>query len=186
MRARLERLLSELKARIRGYPTLDWYRARGMQVGERVYLGRGSTFDTGFLQLISVGDETTISAGVEILAHDASPKRHVGYTMIARVTIGNRVYVGAGAIVLPGVTIGDGAVVGAGSVVTRDVAPGAVVAGNPAREISTVEALAEKHRQRMAERPTYPFHGWTLGGGITPERADRMRDELASGPGYVE
>lgn len=50
-------------------------------------------------------------------------------------TIGNDVWIGHGAIVLSGVEIGDGAVVGAGAVVTRDVAPYAVVAGNPARQV---------------------------------------------------
>jgi maltose O-acetyltransferase len=46
------------------------------------------------------------------------------------------VWIGTGAIILPGVTIGDGAVVGAGSVVTSDVKSGTVVAGNPARVIA--------------------------------------------------
>ncbi|MEX5744736.1 DapH/DapD/GlmU-related protein [Massilia sp. X63] len=50
------------------------------------------------------------------------------------VSIGSNVWIGGGAIVLPGVTIGDDAVVGAGSVVTHDVPAGARVAGNPARE----------------------------------------------------
>jgi maltose O-acetyltransferase len=43
------------------------------------------------------------------------------------------VWIGGGAIILPGVTVGDGALIGAGSVVTRDVAEGATVIGNPAR-----------------------------------------------------
>ena len=47
--------------------------------------------------------------------------------------IGSDVWIGGGAIILPGVTIGDGAVIGAGSVVTRDVEAGITVAGNPAR-----------------------------------------------------
>src|SRR5690606_21737189 len=50
-----------------------------------------------------------------------------------RVTIGNDVWIGHGAVVLPGVTVGDGAVVGANTVVTRDVAPYTIVAGAPAR-----------------------------------------------------
>ncbi len=50
-----------------------------------------------------------------------------------RVTIGNDVWIGHGAVVLPGVTVGDGAVVGANAVVTRDVAPYTIVAGAPAR-----------------------------------------------------
>ena len=49
------------------------------------------------------------------------------------VRIGKDVWIGGGAIILPGVTIGDDAVIGAGSVVTRDVAAGVTVAGNPAR-----------------------------------------------------
>ncbi|WP_246333420.1 DapH/DapD/GlmU-related protein [Aureimonas mangrovi] len=52
-----------------------------------------------------------------------------------RVTIGNDVWIGHGAVVLPGVSIGDGAVVGAGAVVTRDVAPYAIVAGVPAKTL---------------------------------------------------
>lgn len=51
------------------------------------------------------------------------------------VTIGNDVWIGGGAIVLPGVTIGDGAVVGAGAVVTKDVEPMVVKAGNPAKVV---------------------------------------------------
>jgi len=51
----------------------------------------------------------------------------------ARVLVGHDVWIGHGAIVLPGVRIGNGAIVGAGSVVTRDVAPYTIVVGNPAR-----------------------------------------------------
>jgi maltose O-acetyltransferase len=49
------------------------------------------------------------------------------------VRIGSDVWIGGGAIILPGVTVGDGAVIGAGSVVTRDVGAGQTVSGNPAR-----------------------------------------------------
>ncbi len=51
------------------------------------------------------------------------------------VTIGNDVWIGHGAVVLPGVSVGDGAVIGANAVVTRDVAPYTIVAGVPAREL---------------------------------------------------
>jgi acetyltransferase-like isoleucine patch superfamily enzyme len=52
------------------------------------------------------------------------------------ITVGNNVWIGGGAVILPGVTIGEGAVIGASSVVTKDVEPYTVVAGNPAKTIN--------------------------------------------------
>ncbi|WP_222704375.1 DapH/DapD/GlmU-related protein [Flaviflexus massiliensis] len=54
------------------------------------------------------------------------------------VFISKQVWIGAGAIILPGVTVGDGAVIGAGSIGTKDVAARAVVVGNPARPIKEI------------------------------------------------
>jgi len=68
-----------------------------------------------------------------------------------KVTIGNDVWIGHGAVVMPGVKIGDGAVVGANAVVTRDVAPYQVVAGVPARPLRPRFAAAVAERLlRMA------------------------------------
>lgn len=86
---------------------------------------------------VTIGDGTQIGPGVQILAadHPRDPaERLTGVESGRPVTIGRNVWIGAGAIILPGVTIGDDALVGAGSVVTRDVPPGATVVGNPARQ----------------------------------------------------
>jgi acetyltransferase-like isoleucine patch superfamily enzyme len=61
---------------------------------------------------------------------------------VAPTRLGNNVWIGRGAIVVPGVTIGDHSVVGAGSVVTHDVPPLTLVAGNPARPIRTLSSHA--------------------------------------------
>jgi acetyltransferase-like isoleucine patch superfamily enzyme len=53
-------------------------------------------------------------------------------------TLGDNVYLGVGSIILPGVTIGDNSVIGAGAIVTRDVPPGVVAVGNPARVIKEI------------------------------------------------
>ena len=85
---------------------------------------------------VSIGDKTQIGPGVQILAadHPRDPaERAAGLEFGRPVRIGRNVWIGGGAIILPGVTIGDDALIGAGSVVTRDVPAGATVVGNPAR-----------------------------------------------------
>jgi maltose O-acetyltransferase len=85
---------------------------------------------------VSIGDRTQIGPGVQILAADhprAPAERASGLEFGRPVRIGRNVWIGAGAIILPGVSIGDEALIGAGSVVTRDVPAGATAFGNPAR-----------------------------------------------------
>ncbi len=85
---------------------------------------------------VSIGDRTQIGPGVQILAadHPRDPaERASGLEFGQPVRIGRNVWIGAGAIILPGVRIGDDALIGAGSVVTRDVPAGATAFGNPAR-----------------------------------------------------
>lgn len=87
---------------------------------------------------VAIGEGTQIGPAVQIYTadHPRDPaQRRAGLEYGRPVTIGRHVWVGGGAILLPGVTIADEAIVGAGSLVTRDVPPGAVVAGNPARII---------------------------------------------------
>jgi maltose O-acetyltransferase len=85
---------------------------------------------------VSIGDRTQIGPAVQIYTadHPRDPAvRRIGLEFGRPIRIGADVWIGGGAIILPGVTIGDGALIGAGSVVTRDVPPGATARGNPAR-----------------------------------------------------
>ena len=85
---------------------------------------------------VTIGDRTQIGPGVQILVadHPRDPAlRASGLEFGRRVRIGRNVWIGAGAIILPGVSIADDALIGAGSVVTRDVPAGATAFGNPAR-----------------------------------------------------
>jgi len=107
----------------------------GLRIGVDCYIHPGVKLDSSHCWLITIGDEVTISLRAIILAHDASMKRHLGYTRIGKVTIGNRVFVGAEAVILPGVIIGENSIIGAGSVVTKDIPPNAFAAGNPAKVI---------------------------------------------------
>ncbi len=87
---------------------------------------------------IVIGDDVQIGPAAQLYTatHPLDPgQRRAGLESARPIRVGDGAWIGGGAIVLPGVNIGDEAVIAAGSVVTRGVAPGAVVAGNPARVI---------------------------------------------------
>lgn len=108
--------------------------------GFNISLGAGVflNFNCVILDVVGVfiGDHTQIGPGVQILAADHprdAATRASGLEFGRPVRIGRNVWIGGGAIILPGTSIGDNSVIGAGSVVTRDVPAGATAFGNPAR-----------------------------------------------------
>lgn len=112
---------------------------RGLIVGKNFSRQGGVKIDTTNAFLIEIGDNVGLSNDVQILAHDNSTRRFLGVSKLWKVKIGNNVFVGAKSIILPNVTIGNNVIIGAGSVVTKDVEDNMVVAGNPARPISTLD-----------------------------------------------
>lgn len=108
--------------------------------GYNIRLGRGVFLNFSCIILdvceVAIGDQTQIGPGVQILTadHPRDPtERAAGIEFGNPIVIGRNVWIGGGALILPGVTIGDDAVIGAGAVVTRDVPAGATAMGNPAR-----------------------------------------------------
>jgi acetyltransferase-like isoleucine patch superfamily enzyme len=111
---------------------------RDCHIGERCFLWAGDSNGR-----ILMGDCVSIAPGVFITASDyqfvpgipfrSQPKRE------RDVRIGNDVWLGANVVVTAGVSIGDGCIIGAGAVVTRDLPPGTIAAGVPAREIARRE-----------------------------------------------
>lgn len=110
------------------------------EIGEGTWIGAFTVIDgSGGLR---IGAGCDVSCGAQIYTHSTvrrctSGRRHADVDR-APVRIGDRVFIGANAVVQMGVTIGDEAVVGAGAVVTRDVPARAVVTGVPARVTGTV------------------------------------------------
>jgi maltose O-acetyltransferase len=111
--------------------------------GHNIQLGAGVfvNFNVVILDVatVSIGDLTQIGPGAQLLTADHprdARQRAEGLERGLPIRVGRNVWIGAGALVLPGVSIGDDAVVGAGSVVTRDVPAGCTVVGNPARLVS--------------------------------------------------
>lgn len=108
-----------------------------LSIGAYGFIGAWSEFDV--LSEVSIGAHTIIAPGCFIVDHDhglsSASRIDAQDCVCAPIRIGSDVWIGAGAKILRGVEIGDGAVVGAGAVVTRSIAPAAIVAGVPAREI---------------------------------------------------
>jgi maltose O-acetyltransferase len=110
--------------------------------GQNIALGDGVYINAGCVILdsapVRIGRRTMLGPTVQIYCADHAhgiEERRKDLERALPVTLGEEVWIGGGAIILPGVTIGDGAIVGAGAVVTRDVAPGTRVVGSPARVI---------------------------------------------------
>ncbi len=123
---------------------LALYRAMGIAIGKHVFVGMDTWLDCQFPELIRIEDDVTISFRVTVVVHDDA--RHMDRTTpgagdgtVAPVVLRRGCYLGAGCLVLPGVTVGERAVVGAGAVVTRDVPPGKLVVGVPARVVKDVD-----------------------------------------------
>ena len=113
--------------------------------GSNIELGEQVFFNFNCIVLdvckVIIGDYSQFGSGVQILTPlhplDAAQRRRQEYG--APVTIGSDVWVGSGAIILPGVTIGPRTVVGAGSVVSRSLPEGVLAVGNPCRVIRKIE-----------------------------------------------
>ncbi|MFC7520000.1 sugar O-acetyltransferase [Xanthomonas populi] len=108
--------------------------------GYNIRLGAGAflNFNCVILDIceVSIGEGTQVGPAVQFYAADHprdAAGRASGLEFGRPIRIGRNVWIGGGAIILPGVSIGDDAVIGAGAVVTRDVPAGATALGNPAR-----------------------------------------------------
>lgn len=177
--------LKELVYRLRGEYTTEKLIAMGMKVGQNFGRLNGVILDPSHCWLIEIGDNVTMAPRVHILCHDASTKVHLGYTKIGRVTIGDRVFIGAESVVLPGVTIGDDVIIGANSTVTHDIPAGSVAVGSPARVICSTQEYLAKEKARMASAPCYGEE-YTLRQNVSMDMRMQQKNELEGKIGYID
>lgn len=118
----------------------------GVNIGENNSIGRHHWSSEPYL--ITIGSNCQLTS-CRIYTHGGGQAiRHIhpDFDVFGKVTIGNGVYIGANALIMPGVTIGNNALIAAGSVVTKSIPPGMVVAGNPAKIICTIEEYYERNK----------------------------------------
>lgn len=121
------------------------YRRKGIKIGKGTYIYNNVHLDLSRGTHIEIGKNSCLT-GCSVLSHDASIKRFGNYeSLIAKVIIGDNVFIGWQAIILRGVKIGDNVIIGAGSVVTKNIPSNSVVAGNPAKIIMTTEEWLKKN-----------------------------------------
>jgi acetyltransferase-like isoleucine patch superfamily enzyme len=143
-----------------GIGSILWAPKR-LEIGKNVYIGKFCTIECDG----SIGDDTVIANNVGFVGRIDHDFRTIGKTLRQAPWVGDPealcagkklsivvesdVWVGYGSVLISGIKVGRGAIVAAGSVVTKNVAPYAIVAGNPARQIGTrfSEAEVVKHEQ---------------------------------------
>lgn len=120
-------------------PPIHFDYGRNTYVGENFF----ANYNLTVLDVckVTIGDNVMLAPNVSLYGagHPIHPDaRNSGYEYGAPITIGNNVWIGGSACVLPGVTIGNNVVIGAGSVVAKDIPDNVIAAGNPCRVIRQI------------------------------------------------
>ncbi len=155
----LLRAIEPISARLCMRAYLSLLRTMGVRMaGCPRYIALDAKFDD--FDRITFGDRVVISQRVILLTHDYSltaglraigeaPETDIAF--IRPITLGDNVFVGMGATLLPGTVIGDDVVVAAGSVVRGTVEPDSIVAGNPAQVVGRLSERAQGWKGRMED-----------------------------------
>ena len=134
---------------LRGYDDFtieNYFRKQGFQIGENnQILVRGLTSEP---YLVKIGSHCLISSKVLFHNHDGGPhifrQQLPSLQRFGTIVIHDNCFIGFGATIMLNISIGPNSIVGACSVVTKDVPPNTIVAGNPARVVSSIDRYKEK------------------------------------------
>lgn len=154
-------------------------RKEGATIGQNVDIIDAS-IDRGTPFMLTIGNNVTLT-NCRILTHDASTKKPLGFTKVGRVIIGDNVFIGADALILPNTKIGNNVIVGGGAVVACDIPDNSVVVGNPCRIICTYDAYIERQKENMRVLPCFDYRGSLLNNA---EHEDDRIFLIETGQGY--
>jgi len=179
--------ISALLDKIRGEQDLKKLIKRGLKIGKNFKRMGWCIIDPSHCWHIEIGDDVTFAPRVHILAHDTSTKNFLNHTKVAPVKIEDNVFIGAGAIILPGVTIGKNTIIGAGSIVSGKIEPDSVYAGNPARFICKLEDYLNKEKAKMHADNTFDASFTLRNQSFNQSHIDKMKESCDKyGKIYVE
>lgn len=134
-------------------PRAFFHRLRGTKVGKKAIIGFLVITDNRFPEYIEIGDEVSLPGRITILSHHQAYEYLGGEEVVKKVVIKKRAFIGVHSVILPGITIGEDVIVGAGSVVTKDVPPGVIVGGVPARYIKDVPVYNKEREEDQQSAP---------------------------------
>ncbi len=165
-------LLSIELNRYNDFTIAEYFRKQGALIGEN---NRIIVRDLGSdPHLVNIANHCTIAPKVVFINHDGAAwlftEEIPSLQKFGPVRVLDNCFIGYGAIVMGNVTIGPNSIVAAGAVVTKDVPPGTIVGGNPAKIISTIDKYKEKLVQNWGKiRPENYFSGIEEGKTYSPE-----------------
>lgn len=129
-------------------PPEKYARSKGVHIGKNCNIMTKNFGSEPYL--INIGDKVQITKGVSFYTHGGAwvlRQYEDDFDFFGRITIGNNVYIGSNAAIMPGVIIENNVIVGAGSIVTKSVPQGKIVGGNPAIIIGDVEEFYNKMKK---------------------------------------
>lgn len=140
---------------------IRYFRAKGARIGDKVEIFGAHLYTFGSEPyLVTIGNQVTISHGVDFITHDGGMRiardEHPNAYVYGRIEVGANCFIGARCVLLPGTRIGAGSVIGAGSIVTGEIPAGVVAAGTPAKQIKSIDEYIESKK-----------HLWIDTGGLT-------------------
>lgn len=149
--------LKIIKLKHRGWKKYAEYCKKYLKVtmGNECYICDSVSFGSE-PYLVKMGDKVKISSEVRFITHDGGvhvlrniDKKNKDIDLVMPIEIGNNVFIGLRAIIMPGVKIGDNCIIGAGSIVTKDIPSNCIAAGVPAKVISNIEKYKNKNEEKF-------------------------------------
>lgn len=140
-----------------------YFRGQGVEIGDDVEIFGARLFTFGSEPyLVSIGNQVTISHGVDFITHDGALRiaraKYPNAYIYGRIQVADHCFLGAHCVLLPGTNVGEGSVIGSGSIVTGEIPPGVVAIGVPAKPVKSVEEYIRGKK-----------HLWIDTGGMTPD-----------------